>query len=480
MSHAFGRSCKSHSEAKDGFDIKKYMSTASVARDMIEIAEKHSEWAVDQANKLATKKMGVMRTKDVTKRQMYSYGRGSIKLNYLGFSYGTYLGSTFAAMFPDRVGRLVLDGVVDVRDYNDALGKGSLRDTEKDMKSFYTYCMLSGPEACPLATPGSTLEEIEQRVQRIIQSLYHSPIAINTDDGPEILTFSDIKTITFVSLYSPAISFPGLAAILADVEAGGGPVLNSIANALHGSHVYSCPIDGSPSSPILPFEEVAQDAILCGDGKDITHLDIDGMETYWRLLDGISPAIGSIWATISMRCAAWPIKPLFRLGDNDDNFHGNTSHPILWVSTTADPVTPLYSARVMAKRFPGSVVLAQDSAGHCSLSTPTACTVGAIKTYFQTGVLPPPDSLCAPPNSPWSLNSTDPNSPFYDPSLGKPVHLAGESLAEEDMHAARELQRWFAETNHYGMGRFGNRASGAVAAASAAAAAQFAAAKEEL
>ena len=71
----------------------------------------------------------------------------------------------------------------------------------------------------------------------------------------------------------------------------------------------------------------------------------------------------------------------------------------------------------MSKLFPGSGLLISDHAGHCSVSSMTPCTLGHIRTYFQTGNLPPPNTLCIPPPSPFSLNSTDPNSPFYDPSL---------------------------------------------------------------
>ncbi|KAJ4287982.1 hypothetical protein N0V90_011997 [Kalmusia sp. IMI 367209] len=455
MTHAFGASCKQHVDAAGGPDIKQYMSTASVARDMLEIAERHAEWVVDKSNQLAMAKAPTSAkcTDSKPKIHLQSYKRGIVKLTYAGFSYGTYLGATFAAMFPDRVGRLVLDGVVNTHDYNNALGQGSLHDTEKDMKSFYTFCLLAGPEVCPLATSASSLEDIEEYTQRIIQSLYHNPIAISTYDGPEIFTYSDLKGIIFSGLYQPALVFPGLAQILVAIETRSGPVLEAIALALRYSHVYTCPLNGSA---ILPFTfDVAQDAILCGDGVQRNDLDIKSMEEYWKLLESISPAAGGIWAMLKMKCAAWTIRPLFSFG-RDENFYGNTSHPILWISNTADPVTPLRSARAMSARYPGSTVLVQDSAGHCAMSTPTACTVSAIKTYFQTGALPKPDTVCIPPSSPWSLNSTDPKSPFYDPSLGEAVFLAEESM-EEEMEAARRLQRWAAQHMGFGRSHLGQR-----------------------
>lgn len=457
MSHAFGSACKQHSDANgESPDIKNYITTASVARDMLEIAEKHAEWAAEESNKnsrqgLAFSKLPASQT-EAGKQTIYR--RGDVKLTYLGFSYGTYLGSTFAAMFPDRVGRLVLDGVVSAHDYNNGLAQGSLHDTERDMKSFYTFCFISGPAVCPIATGSSSFEEIEERTQRIIKSLYHNPIALNTFIGPEIFTYSDLKTIIFAGLYSPTLVFPVLSQIISAVEAGRGPLLETLAIALHTTHVYTCPALNDTAKPADNFG-VALDAILCGDGGSLVDSDIQSMEEYWQLLESISPTAGAIWAMLRMRCSGWPFRPLTSWG-RDSLFHGNTSHPILFLSATADPVTPLQSARTMSSKYKDSVVLIQDSAGHCTLFSPAPCTIAAVKQYFQTGELPPPETVCVPPTSPWSLNSTDPKSPFYDPSLGPAVFVAEEGL-EREMEAAKSLQRWAARNLGFGRSHLGRR-----------------------
>ena len=242
--------------------------------------------------------------------------------------------------------------------------------------------------------------------------------------------------------------FPGLAQILSAIETGHGPVLEAIGRALHSAHIYTCPaINGTATA--LSNYGVAQNAILCGDGYSLQDSDIESMEEYWQLLESVSPAAGGIWAMLRLNCAAWPFRPLTSWG-RDALFHGNTSHPILFASATADPVTPLHSARIMSSRYPGSVLLVQDSAGHCTLAAPSACTVNAIKAYFQSGELPEPDTVCIPPPSAWSLNSTDPGSPFYDPSLGQAV-LLGEDMLGEEMRAARGLQTW--ATSHLSFGR---------------------------
>jgi len=100
-----------------------------------------------------------------------------------------------------------------------------------------------------------------------------------------------------------------------------------------------------------------------------------------------------------MQCATWKARARWNVKPAD--ITGNTSHPILLIGNTLDPVTPLNNAYVMQKRFPGSEVLTQDSEGHCSISSPSLCTVKAIRAYFQTGALPTAGTICSPEELPF-------------------------------------------------------------------------------
>lgn len=75
-------------------------------------------------------------------------------------------------------------------------------------------------------------------------------------------------------------------------------------------------------------------------------------------------------------------------------FTGNTSWPLLLIGNSADPVTPVRNAHKMAKGYEGAVVLEQNSEGHCSLAAPSLCTAKYIRGYFQSGTLPPKDTVC--------------------------------------------------------------------------------------
>lgn len=423
MAAAYGTVCKQSME--DDADIKRYLTTASVARDMLEIVERHAEYLARQCSKKSSDEM---------------YKKTEAKLHFHGFSYGTYLGATFASMFPDRVGRLVLDGVVNSDDYNYSLGNGSLIDNERAMLSFYTYCAYLGPEQCKLAKSDSSFDMIKIRVDSILQSLYHQPLPVYSVNGPEIITYSDLRNLIFLSLYSPTLLFPAVAEILHALEQGSGAVLEDWASTMHPSHVYACPIEEIPQDRIDP-----EMAILCGDGDHASHSTITDFQQHWALLKSISPTSGSIWSILRLRCSHWHIRPMHRF---TGTFGANTSNPILFLSNTADPVTPLTSARIMQARFPGSGLLVQDSAGHCTISAASPCMVRAVRTYFQEGRMPEKGALCVPPLSPFSLNSTDPKSPFYEPELDGSTQVQikryEEAIDEASMRAMKGLQEWFA------------------------------------
>lgn len=107
-------------------------------------------------------------------------------------------------------------------------------------------------------------------------------------------------------------------------------------------------------------ELYASSAILCSDAEYMSDIDEAGFLAYWDELKRDSRMIGDDWAHLRMSCVGWKARAKWRL---EGPFTGNTSHPLLFVSNTLDPVTPLRSARKMASSFPGSVVLEQDSEG---------------------------------------------------------------------------------------------------------------------
>lgn len=338
MEEAFGSSC--YWSMDSGHDVKEFITTASVARDMVELIEALGRHRQREAEALLSVEAAASGKRvDLNPHSKLRYAPGEEKLQYWGFSYGTYLGSTFASMFPNRVGRMILDGVANAENYNKALWSDNLHDTEKVMQYFYNTCA-AAPGNCALAKSGSTPDDIKVKVESIWTDLYHNPMPIIGPGVslPEVFTYSDARLVVFQALYSPLFTFRFIAEMLAAIDQR-----NAVrfADILHAIKSCGCKLSCKPAEPHYINDGESTLSIICGDGDpqdwvNITYFD----ENHLQKLEQISPTGGAVWASARLNCVGWKIRPLYRY---NQSYGGNTSHPILWIGNTADPVTPLIS-----------------------------------------------------------------------------------------------------------------------------------------
>ncbi|KAH7417696.1 TAP-like protein-domain-containing protein [Cadophora sp. MPI-SDFR-AT-0126] len=361
-------------------DTARFVSTPAVARDMLHIMER----------------------------------LGESKLKYWGFSYGTFLGTTFATLFPDKVGRMVNDGNVDARDYVSGAPTHFLQDTDNVMDSFYRFCHLAGPKQC--AFHATTPEAIEARLQTLLKRIKTHPIIVpastSLNPRPEIVSYSKLQRLITSALYRPLVMFPSLADTFVALEAGDGrPFIDLTSQG--GEELPLCdsrlenPADPENPTPEVPEAEGSVDAskaIMCSDGEPIPG-GVEEFSVYAGKLMDLSKSAGSSMVSMVLGCVGWKVRGRWQF---TGPFEGNTSHPILFIANTADNVTPLRSALANAEGFPGSVVMIQDSYGHTTLSCPSRCTARTIRSYFQNGTLPANGTICLAdlvPFEPWKLNS---------------------------------------------------------------------------
>ncbi|KAF2099653.1 hypothetical protein NA57DRAFT_38355, partial [Rhizodiscina lignyota] len=435
MNKAYTESC--NVKASQPGNILNYVSTAHVARDMLELAEKHEQWREKEVAKLLpTSQSRISRRWDGGKKY-------KAKLQYWGFSYGTYLGATFAAMFPDNVGRMILDGVLEPEDFTGGHWVGSVTDTEKAMDTFYEHCAAAGPEHCELAQNNSTPAEVRESFQSILWELYHNPLPVQATWGPDVLSYSAVKGFVFQTLYSPVILFPTLATLFRHLEIGD---LSMVAQFMEKYSPIPFGRRAGSSFP-TPLISDASRAIECADADPFDAFDVEYFRQHMRELDGVSPVGGGLMTALHMRCAGWKARNIRFSGP----WGGNTSTPILWIGNTADPICPIKRqvslAHNQAARFPGSVVLTHDTAGHCTLAAYSHCTTAAIRAYFHNGTLPEPGTTCPVVQF-----------PFNTPMPGQNIESVSNAIAQEYADAAaahEEVKRVFTDLGMgYGMPRF--------------------------
>ncbi|KAF7591594.1 hypothetical protein BBP40_001292 [Aspergillus hancockii] len=384
--------------------LGEHINTPPVARDMLEIMERHGEWREKQGRAEQQQRdrlLGPDPLQAILQRTRWKRGRE--KLLFWGRSYGTVLGSTFATMFPDRIDRAVLDGVVDADVYYGGGGPSGIVDADAIFDRFAIYCDQAGAAGCPFYLQGGP-SAIKEAYRMVENALYNVslPVVATSTRGPEVVTWTDLKIAQRFALYQPLFAFPLLATYLSELAHGNG---SAMADAKHASRSPSCPsfecLDAGPWSAQCqtPSENelYASTAILCADADYLPKMDQDGLTQYWHSLKADSTTIGDYWASLGLGCAGWKVTAKWKV---PGPYGGRTSHPLLFVSNTLDPVTPLRSAQKMSRSFPGSVVLQQDSEGHSSMAAPSLCVTKSIRRYFQTGELPPADTVCEPDTRP--------------------------------------------------------------------------------
>ncbi|KAG8736481.1 hypothetical protein FRC10_009290 [Ceratobasidium sp. 414] len=328
---------------------------------------------------------------------------GEDGINYWGYSYGTILGATFAAMRPDLVKRMVLDGVSNAESYfNDVWqwGRDGMAETHKTFAGFLSTCIEAGPKYCAFAVPpaGShatqTTESLGKRLNAIFTRLDKEPLVIaDSPFGPGILTASGLQELLLSVLYSPAFWSTAMQ-VLASIEQGDGTVAYS--------YIYPnyTDIDRRPYNENV-FNRSMQRygtresirPILCGDAA-ATNISVNALTDYFRELGKLSP-VGEQWAKIAGGCNGWAFQSSQRYTGPWTVAKGlkKTRFPILFLSLDADPVTPLSSAVKMSRGFgnESATLLVQQGTAH-----PSLCTYKHVHDYFVDGKVPPNGTHCTP------------------------------------------------------------------------------------
>ncbi|KAL4778172.1 TAP-like protein-domain-containing protein [Aspergillus varians] len=346
-------------------------------------------------------------------RDMLSYvmaeqattGNSDAKLWYYGLSYGTVLGATFVHLFPDRVGRMILDGVVDAEDYYSLGWRSNLYDADKALGSFVESCFDAGQGRCSLWRP--SVQSIRVRLDNLLHDLKYHPIPISPSDLcplPMLATYSDLKQLMLQAMYTPLEGFPNLAAILSGLEQGD--------TSAYAAAVTSGATPANPCNYQITGATSTQDIntlVKCVDGARIHDFQyLTQFEDYVGDLNTQSHFFGEVWPNNAnaVTCRSFQVSP-----SETGKLSGSiletryTPSPILFVTTNVDPVAPKRGAHKMSSVFPGSVVLTQNSTGHTAFASASNCLVQGIRAYLLQGRLPSANTTCQPDAAPFQGTS---------------------------------------------------------------------------
>ncbi|MEU1278187.1 alpha/beta hydrolase [Streptomyces sp. NPDC005805] len=308
---------------------------------------------------------------------------GDEQVNYLGISYGTFLGATYANLFPHRVRRMILDGNVDPRAYTN---DGNRRDAEHStfirigsdlgaaatLRQFLTLCGSATPAGCAFSagSPRATRDRFDLLMRRLRQA----PVGSWT--YPRV-----IEAMSTNLLYETG-QWPAMAGLLQSLWQGRAP-------AQQAAPAPELPTPLPYLGPEQPF------AVLCAESPNPSDTSAYPREEAFSVAR--SGDVGHYWGWSGEPCATWPARAAHPY---TGPWNTPTAHPVLVVNNTYDPATPYRSGVAMARELADARLLTLNGYGHTALNNPSSCVHRYETAYLIDGTLPPAGATCeqdAPP-----------------------------------------------------------------------------------
>jgi pimeloyl-ACP methyl ester carboxylesterase len=298
---------------------------------------------------------------------------GDRGLTYYGASYGTYLGSYYAELFPRHVRALVLDGALDPKLSGDAINVEQAKGFDTAVAAFAADCVKVTD--CPLGR-GSTRSALA-RLSKLFAQTDKKPLRNALGDGRQI-DESLVELGVASALYNKQ-TWPILRlALKSAIEQGDGTTLLRLGDLLVERNK-----DGSYSN-----QSEANMAVNCVDKPYARTLGPWKEEA--AKAKKAAPIFGQfvVWGTLP--CAYWPVQAT----EQPRALHAQGAKPILVVGTTRDPATPYKWAQSLASELDSGVLLSLDGDGHTAYLQGNPCITGAVERYLLTGAAPRKNTMC--------------------------------------------------------------------------------------
>ncbi|WCC80966.1 alpha/beta hydrolase [Cutibacterium equinum] len=290
---------------------------------------------------------------------------GDKKLDYLGISYGTFLGATYAELYPGRVGRMVLDSTVNITNHDTV---SQIVGFDRAFGDFASWCAKQEGR-CAL---GKTEAEVRKATLDFLDRLDSHPIKVEN----RTLTQSLAATGIAFFLYSGKEAYPLLGGSLQSaMKDGNGSYLLAASDFLNGR--------GNNGQ----WERIASafPAISCLDQADF---GLNYLRKEWPKEAAKGPTLGKALG-MTPTCEVWTAHPADQL-----YLTAQGAAPILVLGATGDPATPYEQAEWMADQLASGVLLTWRGAGHSAWELGNQCVKKAVEGYVNNGKVPKDKTVC--------------------------------------------------------------------------------------
>jgi pimeloyl-ACP methyl ester carboxylesterase len=295
---------------------------------------------------------------------------GDKKLTYMGKSYGTVLGATYAELFPANVRALLLDGAVDPSIDARELARAQAVGFERALAAFLRYC--AKDTSCAFRGDG----RLGERYDALMARIERRPLP--TSLGDRMLGPGEAVVGVIAPLYDRRTGWLALGLGLAEAERGDGTTLlrlfdgyverrsgASYGNLMEANYAVNC-VDRAATEGL---------AALSDDARRFTQQ---------------APRFGALLAYGGLACAYWPVPPVDRPGP----IAARGAPPIVVIGTTRDPATPVRWSEALADQLESGVLLVYDGDGHTVYGNGVDCVDDAGNAYLISLKVPKSGTRC--------------------------------------------------------------------------------------
>lgn len=302
---------------------------------------------------------------------------GDSKLTYVGASYGTFLGATYAGLFPGRVGRLVLDGAMDPSLTARRMNLDQTAGFETAFQSFAKDCVQQTD--CPLGRKGTTPAQVGDNLSAFFKKLDAHPVPTGDADGRK-LGEALATTGVIAAMYDEGAWAQLREALTSAMKENDGAGLLVLSDSY-----YERDADGRYSNLMS-----ANAAVNCLDLPG-AFSGPDQVEKALPSFEKASPVFGEGLAWASLNCAYWPVRPT----GAPHHIKAKGAAPIVVVGTTRDPATPYRWAQSLSRQLSSARLLTYEGDGHTAYGRGSTCIDSTIDAYLLRGTPPTKGKRCS-------------------------------------------------------------------------------------